>query len=51
VVIFDAFAVLAADDGLVQPDYALDMLHINRRGYAALNQALADVLTGLAAPQ
>ena len=50
-VIFDAFSILVADDGLVQPDFALDMLHINRQGYAALNRELSGVLAALAKPQ
>ncbi len=51
VAIFDAFSILVADDGLVQPDFALDMLHINRQGYAALNRELSGVLSTLAGPQ
>jgi len=51
VVVFDAFSILVADDGLVQPDFAVDMLHINRRGYAALNRELIDVLSTLLGPQ
>lgn len=44
VVIFDAHAILVADDGLTQPDYALDMLHLNQAGYQVLNRELARVL-------
>lgn len=51
VVVFDAFSILVADDGLVQPDFALDMLHINRQGYEALNHELSGVLSTLAGPQ
>jgi len=51
VAIFDAFSILVTDDGLVQPDFALDMLHINRQGYAALNRELSGVLTTFAEPQ
>ncbi len=51
ITIFDAYAVLAADDGLVQPDYALDMLHLNPLGYRALNRALIDVFATLVGPQ
>ena len=50
VTVFDAFSILAADDGLVQPDFALDMLHLNRQGYAALNRELSGVLAKLAGP-
>lgn len=51
VTVFDAFSILVADDGLLQPDFALDMLHINRQGYAALNRELSEVLATLAGPQ
>jgi len=51
IVVFDAFSILVADDGLVQPDFALDMLHINRQGYAALNRELGGALATLTGPQ
>ena len=50
ITVFDAFSILVADDGLVQPNFALDMLHLNRQGYAALNRELSDALTTLAGP-
>ena len=43
VIIFDAYALLAEGDR-VKPAYALDLLHLNRSGYAALNQALTPLL-------
>lgn len=44
VLIFDSAEVLAATDGRVRPEYQVDLLHINARGYAALNQKLLPVL-------
>lgn len=44
VVMFDAAAVLAGDDGLVRPEFRHDFLHINPAGYDALNRALLPVL-------
>lgn len=43
-VVFDAYALLAADDGQAQPAFAEDTLHLTPAGYAALNAALAALL-------
>ena len=51
IVVFDAFSILAVDDGLVQPEFTLDMLHINQLGYQTLNRELSGVLATLAGPQ
>jgi lysophospholipase L1-like esterase len=47
VILFDAYTVLADGDGLLRAEYTLDTLHLNDRGYAALNQALAPLLNQL----
>jgi lysophospholipase L1-like esterase len=44
VVIFDAHAILCGEDGHVQRAYARDTLHLNRRGYTALNRELEPIL-------
>jgi lysophospholipase L1-like esterase len=44
VLVFDAYAILAGEDGLVQPEYVRDELHLNEQGYEALNQSLQAVL-------
>ncbi len=45
VIIFDSAAVLAGADGYVRPAYVADELHLSAAGYAALNAALAPLLT------
>lgn len=45
--LFDTEAVLRGDDGLIQPAFARDLLHLRPAGYDALNEAL---LRHLAAP-
>lgn len=40
VTVFDAAAVLRDAHGIVRPEYALDELHLQDRGYEALNAAL-----------
>lgn len=50
VVILDAHAILRGDDGLVRRDYARDTLHLNPRGYDALNRDLAALLERDRAP-
>jgi len=47
VILFDAANVLANSEGNVQAEYALDLLHLNTNGYAALNRELAPILAGL----
>jgi lysophospholipase L1-like esterase len=44
VILFDAYAVLVGADGLIQPGYAEDDLHLNADGYAALNTAFVNIL-------
>ena len=46
VMIFETEEILA-EDGQVRLDFAADMLHLNRAGYAALNKALVPVLEQL----
>jgi lysophospholipase L1-like esterase len=46
VIVFDAYAVLQ-DGGTVRAEYALDELHLNDAGYAALNTELSRVLAEL----
>jgi len=45
VVIFDAYSILADDDGTMKAEYSEDELHINDRGYEALNNELATILS------
>ncbi len=47
VIIFDAYAILVKD-GLIRPEYAEDLLHLNANGYAALNRGLQPILEQLA---
>lgn len=44
VIVFDSSQVLANSQGIVDPKYSQDFLHINSEGYAALNQAIAGIL-------
>ncbi|MEO1402670.1 MAG: GDSL-type esterase/lipase family protein [Cyanobacteria bacterium J06635_1] len=44
VIVFDGFAVLANDQGLMQKVHRKDELHFNRQGYQLLNQAFVDLL-------
>lgn len=44
IVVFDAFSVLANEQGTMQPNYGLDELHLNQQGYEILNQALIQQL-------
>lgn len=44
VIIFDTGQVLAGENGLVRNEYSRDFLHLNERGYEALNEALANLL-------
>jgi hypothetical protein len=44
VLILDAYSLLAKN-GQVQSNYVDDTLHINERGYKALNQELTHVLS------
>ncbi len=46
VLIFDTYHVLA-DENHLKAAYALDLLHLNPAGYAALNRALIPILQGL----
>jgi lysophospholipase L1-like esterase len=45
--ILDAATVLTGADGYIQSRYSLDALHLNDAGYAALNEALLQILAVL----
>jgi lysophospholipase L1-like esterase len=47
VIVFDTFSVLADENGLVKTHYMRDELHLNEQGYAVLNTALKELLTGI----
>ncbi len=47
VIVFDAYALLAAESGLIDPVYAVDELHLSAAGYALLNAELSGLLAGL----
>ena len=44
VTIFHTEDVLANSDGIVDPQYSQDFLHLNPTGYAALNEAIDELL-------
>ena len=44
VIVFDSTQVLANSQGIVDPKYSQDFLHINPEGYAALNKAIVSML-------
>ena len=44
VIVFETDKVLANSDGMVYPQYSQDFLHINPAGYAALNEAIYEIL-------
>jgi lysophospholipase L1-like esterase len=48
VIIFDAYSILADEDGSVKAEYAQDELHLNASGYEALNNKLTDILISVA---
>jgi len=41
---FDAFGLLSGDDEIVKTEYRDDFLHINRKGYEALNDKLIELI-------
>ena len=41
---FDSSQVLANSQGIVDPKYSRDFLHINSEGHAALDKAIAGIL-------
>lgn len=47
IVLFDAYALLS-ENGLVNGEYTLDLLHLNAAGYDALNRSLVPLLLTLA---
>ena len=47
VVVFDAFAILADENGRLAAPYRLDELHLNPAGYEALNREFVEVLQSL----
>ena len=44
VIVFDSTQILANSQGIVDPKYSRDFLHINPEGYAALNKAIVGML-------
>lgn len=44
IIVFDSYSILADNKGLVRPEYSQDFLHINAKGYEALNHELTHVL-------
>ncbi|MGD1805737.1 SGNH/GDSL hydrolase family protein [Dapis sp. BLCC M126] len=47
VIIFDTTHILANEQGKVRREYRIDLLHINRSGYEALNDKLTPILKDL----
>lgn len=47
VIIFDTTEILANEQGKVRREYRIDLLHINRVGYDALNENLIPIFKGL----
>ncbi len=45
VIVFDAFSILADEQGRLYPEYTQDELHLNSQGYEVLNQALVQLLS------
>ena len=50
VIVFDAFTILADENGRLRDEYAADELHLNQNGYDHLNQALTPLLKTIATP-
>lgn len=44
VYVLDAYKLLVAEDGRINPEFSQDLLHLNSLGYEQLNQALAPIL-------
>jgi lysophospholipase L1-like esterase len=44
VTVLDTTPILANDDGLVNPSYSKDLLHLNAKGYEVLNEALVNTI-------
>ena len=44
VMILETAPILTHNENIVLPDYQVDELHLNQQGYAALNQALTQLL-------
>jgi lysophospholipase L1-like esterase len=47
VIIFDAYSILADEDGLLKDEYAQDELHLNALGYEVLNNKLTNILASV----
>lgn len=47
VTVYDAYAVLASDRGIINAAYSQDLLHLNATGYERLNEEFAHFLTTL----
>ena len=51
VIVLDAFALLADEDGRLRDEYAFDELHLNGQGYNHLNQELSKLLVEITTSQ
>lgn len=47
VIIFPGYGILLGEVDMIRPEYSRDLLHLNARGYAALNDGLAAFLVKL----
>ncbi|MGD1873419.1 MAG: SGNH/GDSL hydrolase family protein [Mastigocoleus sp.] len=47
IIVFDAFPILADSQGMMLQEYSLDELHLNERGYNALNKKLVELLKSM----
>jgi lysophospholipase L1-like esterase len=47
VIVFDAYAALVGENGIIEPGYSQDLLHLNAAGYERLNHELVKALQGL----
>ncbi len=45
VLVFDAYAILVGDGGMINPEYSRDLLHLNSTGYEKLNAEFKHLLT------
>lgn len=46
-IVFDAFAILAGENGILREEYSRDELHLNTAGYEALNQEFVQFVKSL----
>lgn len=47
VVIFDAYSLLVGEDGIIQPEYSKNLLHLNAEGYDLLNYELIELIKNI----